>query len=171
MEYTRVDPSKVAESVLADRRNQSADMVANLELDAKRIEFCQAVLMAGPEPKEDPALAEELVRLQEVKMDAEADVLRIESKLTEPVQDRSAARREWLANYLAQIEGEHAAHAVLQSDAEERGEVEQAKQHVIAQIVIEGAHQAAEAELAAIEGKLADAGKLEEIVVPGPRRV
>lgn len=87
------------------------------------------------------------------------------------MQDRSAARREWLANYLAQIEGEHAAHAVLQSDAEERGEVEQAKQHVIAQIVIEGAHQAAEAELAAIEGKLADAGKLEEIVVPGPRRV
>lgn len=151
MDYTTIDPDSVADEVIADRHAQAADQAANLALDAARIEFCQ-VLRAVANKDADPVLDSEAAKLAEQATVASADVDRLAAKL-DAVPDRTDRRREWLDAYVGQVEREHAAHGALAKLATEAGDDAQAEQHVMAQLVCEGAHAAALAERADLDGK------------------
>jgi hypothetical protein len=145
MEYTKIDAIEVADEIVLAKYKNSVNESANFDLDKARVVFCQEVReIAGDD--EDVELSQLATQLDEQRVSKEAEVIRLESKISE-VPSLISDRKEWLEQYITQVEREHAAHAALIDLSEEIGDTDQIKSSTIAQIVCEGAHKAATAEL------------------------
>lgn len=163
MDYTTDTSAAVAE-ILEQQYRTAKQAEANHAIDVAKIEFCADVLaVAGKDP--DPALVEAATAATIAGSEASKKAAQVEKRIT-PL-DLTANRREWLAAYIAHIEGEHAQHGVLIELATETGDTAQIEASTVAQITIDGAHKAAVAELASFGVVVAalDAG-----IAPAPRQ-
>lgn len=145
MEYT-TDTAAVVQKFLASKYIDAKQEAANNVLESKKVEFAKAVRFVGGK-SEDVELNKlgESADLRKEEADSVADD--IASKMDEQPNpsEFDAVRVEWLKSFIAGIEAEHAQHGMLLELHSDNPD--QVDASTIAQIVIEGAHEAALEEL------------------------
>lgn len=147
MEYT-TDTSEAVQQFIESKQIDAKQNAANNNIEAKKFDFAQEVRIADSKPI-DPDLvtwASE-ARVRSAEAVAVADSLL--AKLDEAPDDNRyvEARVAWLRGYIKDIEAEHAQHGVVIAIATDNGDADQVERSEISQIVIEGAHKAANEEL------------------------
>lgn len=141
---------------------QVVEQVANLHLEAHELEYCAVLRAIGPvgDEKADLEANLELAAKRELNATTLKEATRVAARLAKRVprkrgkalaDDKAAAREKraaFLGAHVAQLEAAHAQHELLATAAIEAG-VDPERQ-LIAMLSCEGAHQAALAEIAAM---------------------
>lgn len=150
MEYT-TDTGPIVEKFLTDQHAEARQTELNLALDAQALTFCADIRQLDGKP-EDPALTAEQEQNAASTDEATTRRERFEKKLgDEPAAAPfDTARRGFLRQFVASIEGEHAAHAAIADMARTAGNTDEAEAHEITMLRCDGMHTAALAELDAL---------------------
>lgn len=156
MEYTTIQPTEIVDQVLAQKIDQADQQALGYRIDTGACEFCEQVReIAGAPP--DPDLTEQKTKNEERAAEEVARVTDLGERLVDPPADLRAqldtARRDWLRNFIRQVEAEHVQHQALIDNADVLNiPADQVTSSQIAQLVIEGARDAAVAELNTLGG-------------------
>lgn len=149
MDYKHITPTDAVDQILAQHCVQADTAVLCATVEVGKVQFLQEV-RAWDSKDPDPELAEwgdaQATSLDFNAAKAEDRATRMATKLNEDVLAEN--RRTILEDWLRLWETEHAQHGVLIELAESEEQVEAS---TLAQLVIEGACRAAQAELDALK--------------------
>ena len=150
MDYT-TDTSEAVEQFLTQKHFEEVNKILNQDLSKSELEFCADLrVLSGAE--EDPNITESIKVSEELKAEFETSLDNITKKMdSTPDPDFIKTNRiNWLNEFIARIEKEHAAHGVL-IELNAGSNEEQVTSSSIAQLSIEGAHKAALEELESLK--------------------